>query len=1109
MAESQNVGGIHYDVAMDVKPMLSGERQVGSSLDRMEGNFDKASKSIDSAEKSMLSFSKAALAVSSAISIGAIVNMVDEWGQVAARIKMALKSVEGDIEKYGSIQERFLEISNRNGKAIEDTQLLYVGAATSMQELGYNTEQTIDYIESLSSSLTANASSANETQSMINALNKAMVSGKVAGENWNSIMNATPTLIGDIAKQLSIMRGGVKVTEQDVKKLAADGKISFQLFADAVIRAKDANNAMADSMDNTVADGFTKLTNSAKAYFGELNQGLGITRNISAGFAVLSENFDKVAAAAVIATSVIGARYVGALSESIKKKVSAASASVNYALGVRNVAQATKEETQALINNLSAEKAQVMARNQWLATQSVVNKQYGLSVSYQKEYQANAARIAAIDTQMATAKTQLAAATNQASIANRAYAASANMLRGGLALIGGPMGAATLAAGAIFYFYQKSQEAKQEALAFADSIEELKNKMKDMSDVALMGNIAEASKSIDAQKESIQDLKDELEILQDNYSYTARNTAEYQNRSENLEKIQRDIAIKTKELEEAQDKLAKTTKYVSDVTGELADRNKDLYDAMNSASGMAGKMGAAIGALQQRIKAAADEKARLNNEMRDNPETDDGKKAILNLKEQNELLGIKDKRQRAIRKAEMEAAKVTNNPTQRNEIIAESTAYYDLTEAERQREKQSKSSTKTSDDASKAIKKQLDEIERLSKGYDDGSKKLAQYDAVKALGDKASPEQKAQAERLAGELFDIEQRLADKRAALAANATATAEKLKSDEIEQLDRQLKANLVTEEQYQKRRAEINAEYSKKIAEENAKSVITPTQEMAGQLDPVQQLANENAQKLALIQEYVNQKVLTEEQGLALMNAANREYEQSRFDAMWGLWKGQNDLNNLMGTAIDSLSSGTATAVSAMLSGTQSAGDAMRNLANTALNAMIQQLMQMAVQALISRTILGTFMGGLGAIPNLASVASSVTSLSNIGGMGMPTDFRSYGGGRYNGGSVNPNSYYRFGEGGKPEILQTSSGKNYLLPGEGGKVIPNKDLQGGGSLPPIINVYQQASGATVDVSTEKGLNAQDVINIVVRNIMEGREISGAVSTHHNAPRKATGSL
>lgn len=386
-------------------------------------------------------------------------------------------------------------------------------------------------------------------------------------------------------------------------------------------------------------------------------------------------------------------------------------------------------------------------------------------------------------------------------------------------------------------------------------------------------------------------------------------------------------------------------------------------------------------------------------------------------------------------------------------------------------------------------------------------REAAILEAVLKLGKKATEQQIAEISELAGKEFDLKQAIKDREDAYKQNLGLQAAREQKLALEQLDRQLNANLVTEEQYQKRRAEINAEYSKKIAEENAKSVITPTQEMAGQLDPVQRLANENAQKLALIQEYVNQKVLTEEQGLALMNAANREYEQSRFDAMWGLWKGQNDLNNLMGTAIDSLSSGTATAVSAMLSGTQSAGDAMRNLANTALNAMVQQLMQMAVQALITRTILGTFMGGLGAIPNIASVASSVTSLSNIGGMGMPTDFRSYGGGRYNGGSVNPNSYYRFGEGGKPEILRTSSGKNYLLPGEGGKVIPNKDLQGGGSLPPIINVYQQASGATVDVSTEKGLNEQDVINIVVRSIAEGREVSGAMATYHNASRKALG--
>ncbi|HIE0659303.1 TPA: tape measure protein [Providencia rettgeri] len=1103
MSESQSVGGIHYDVAMDVKPLLSGEKQVYTSLDRMEGSFNKASKSIESAEKSMFSFSKAAVAVTSALSVGAIVHAVDEWGQMAARIKMALKSVEGDIEKYGEIQERFLEISNRNGKAIETVQSLYAGSATSMKELGYSTQQTIDYIESLSSAFTANATGVQQTESAMNALNRAMVVGTLKGNDWHSVLNATPSVVGDIAKELSRLRGGVKVTENEVKKMAMETGISMKLFVDSTTAAKDANNALADSMDNTIQDGFTKLTNSAKAYYGELNQTLGITRSVSAGFAVLTENFDKVSSAITAMVAIGAAKYFGSLANSMKNSTIQ---TINQSKAIRENANAQLEAAQQAQRRAAAEVRNAKLDRARLQNNIDQNKRSQQSVLLSNEIIAAQQRERAAKLALVQANNAVAASQERINAASAIGARAVGILKSAMALVGGPAGVAMLAGGALLYYWQQAETAKQKSLDFADSIESLTNRMKELSDVALMGNVAEASNSIDAQREAIEKLQGELQTLNDNYQWTIKNTADWQNKSESLEKQQREIAIKTKEIDEAQSKLARTIKYVSDATGELTTRNKELYDAMNDATGIAGKMGAAIGALQKKIKAAADAQRDLNDAKREEPETEEGKKAILNLKEENELLRIKDKRQRAIRKAEMEAAKVTNNPTQRNEIIAESTAYYDLTEAERQREKQSKSSTKTSDDASKAIKKQLDEIERLSKGYDDGSKKLAQYDAVKALGGKASPEQIAEAERLAGELYDIQQRLTDKRAALEANATATAEKLKSDEIEQLDRQLKANLVTEEQYQKRRAEINAEYSKKIAEENAKSVITPTQEMAGDLDPVQRLANENAQKLALIQEYVNQKVLTEEQGLALMNAANREYEQSRFDAMWGLWKGQNDLNNLMGTAIDSLSSGTATAVSAMLSGTQSAGDAMRNLANTALNAMIQQLMQMAVQALITRTILGTFMGGLGAIPNIASVASSVTSLSNIGGMGMPTDFRSYGGGRYNGGSVNPNNYYRFGEGGKPEILQTNSGKNYLLPGEGGRVISNKDLQGGSgsgvSLQVIIENH--VSNAMVEPRMERGLNGDDVARIIIKDMNEKGPIHRSVINNTTAGPK-----
>lgn len=1108
---STNLGEIVYDVSMDVQQLLVSQRVLEQRLGRLDSSFDRTSRSVDNASESMFSFSKAAMAVTSAISAGVIINAVDEWGQMAARIKMALDSAEGSIEKYGEIQKRFLEISNRNGKAVETTQEIYAGSASAMKELGYNTEQTIDYIESLSSAFTLNATSAMQTESATNALNRAMVTGVLRGNDWHSVLNAMPSVVGNIAKELSKLRGGVKVTENDVKKMAMTTGVSMKLFIDSMRGAKDENNALADSMDNTVADGFTKLANSAKAYFGELNQGLGVTRTMSAGFAVLSENFDKVASAAAIAAIVIGSRYATSLSASVKAKFSDIAASTAQAKATHQAALADQYAATTKVRKTWADKeaalsAVALAQAEYQVARGSAAEALALDNLIAKKRIATNASIAHTQAE----KAEAAAIANTATAA-RAASFGVNALKSGLALLGGPLGVAMLAGGALLYFWQEAETAKQKALDFADAIEELKNKIKEMSYESLKGAIADANDSIDEQKKVIEELEEELEGLRTKYKYLKTDYRGWVDVSSKLADAQRKVDQKTRDLKEAQDKLARTTKFVTMATEEMTSKVSDATSVFTESISKGNSLAQSVGLLAAKLKEAADAQRDLNDAQGEMPKTEAGEKYIQSLKDQNKLLEIQDKKKRAITKAEIEAKKVTENPEQIEEAKKLAEKNYELTEAERKRESAAKKSTSSDESEAKKRATQLAELANANKVAALETKGLhreaAILEAVLKLGKKATEQQIAEITELAGKEFDLKQAIKDREDAYKQNLGLQAAREQKLALEQLDRQLNANLVTEEQYQKRRAEINAEYSKKIAEENAKSVITPTQEMAGQLDPVQRLANENAQKLALIQEYVNQKVLTEEQGLALMNAANREYEQSRFDAMWGLWKGQNDLNNLMGTAIDSLSSGTATAVSAMLSGTQSAGDAMRNLANTALNAMVQQLMQMAVQALITRTILGTFMGGLGAIPNIASVASSVTSLSNIGGMGMPTDFRSYGGGRYNGGSVNPNSYYRFGEGGKPEILRTSSGKNYLLPGEGGKVIPNKDLQGGGSLPPIINVYQQASGATVDVSTEKGLNEQDVINIVVRSIAEGREVSGAMATYHNASRKALG--
>ncbi|MCY0801198.1 phage tail tape measure protein [Providencia rettgeri] len=430
-------------------------------------------------------------------SASAAISTVDEWGQMSARITMALKSVEGSAHRYDEIQQRFLTISNRNGKAIETTQELYIGTASAMKELNYNTTQTVDYIESMSSAFTANAASAQKTESALNAINKATIEGKVAGENWKAIMNATPSVLVDIAKELERTNGGMAVTESQVKKLAAEGKISFKLFADAMINAKDANNALADSMDNTVADGFTRVANSAKSFFGELNRGTGATKPIVSLLISLSDNFDKVAVAGSLMVGVGLSRYLGSLTLNTKNL---AKETVNSYLSQVN-------HTNQQIRSLQVTQMRIKDERQLLVDtrQSLVAKRMVAATDRER---------AIIDAQLAKNTKALIALANQETAANTKLAASRRLLNSMtsvtsmmgrglssvLSLVGGLPGAIMLGAGAWYAVKQQQEAAHQSALEYANALDEITRRTKTMTLTESSDEAKKVEKTLEAQR---------------------------------------------------------------------------------------------------------------------------------------------------------------------------------------------------------------------------------------------------------------------------------------------------------------------------------------------------------------------------------------------------------------------------------------------------------------------------------------------------------------------------------------------------------------------------------------------------------------------------------
>lgn len=1130
------VGEIVYQVQMDVAQLLTSQRQLDQRLRNMEGGFDRATRSVNDTETAMFSLSKAAALVTSALSAGAIIHAVDEWGQMAARIKMALNSVEGDIERYAEIQKRFLEVSNRNGKAIETVQGLYAGSATSMKELGYNTTQTVDYIESLSSAFTANATGAQQTESAMASLNRAMVVGTLKGNDWHAVLNATPSVVNDIAKEISRMRGGIKVTENDVKKMAMEGGISMQIFANAMIAARKENNALADSMDNTVADGFTKLTNSAKAYYGELNQAYGVTRTMSAAFADITANFDTFANIANVVALVVGARLVGAFSASIKTKILDAAASVKQAQAYAVTAKeaeyaATAERRKAFADKESTASAVALAQAEYNVAKG--SSAEGLALDNLNAKKTIARNASLLYTQALKAE---AAAAEAAAIAARNASGILGVLRGGLALIGGPMGAAMLAGAAIMYFSESSKQAKQDASDFADSLDELNGKLKEMSFNALNGAIGKTTENIEVQEGAVKDLKDEIADLNSQYDKAGERNYSLAGAEKDREKILNKIKIKTAELEVATNKLNDMQSFLAQATAEVNARVSESEKIFGGATDGAGKLANMVQWLAGQMRNAADEQDNLNSKLANQEfRSEEGDKYIQQLKEQNELLSITDKRERAIaaeRQRQLKAGTLADSE-QMKDALSLIGANYDLAEAERERDSTGKKSAsdalKSAKAVADALKNQQAAVDRLNKGYKEGSVELAKYDAAKALGDKASPVQIAQAEKLAAEKFAIEQRSADQKAALDANVLAKAKQTRDDDLAQLERQLKAGDVTFEQSQKRRAEIAEEYSNKISSETSKNAVNFVAENRAQIDPVQALANENAKKLALMDsyqkaekallqqsyqdgqlsydQYIAAKQATDAQYLALKAAQDKQYQEQQLAAQWELLSQQSLGYDMLTSAVDSLSGNASNAITGLITQTMSWSDAARSLGNTMLNSVVNSIVQVGVE-MAKNFILGQTLGVATQAANAsaavaggaaalaawtpAAIAASIATMgaASASGLGAYTAAQATGaatsigmkaltiaGARKDGGPVSAGEMYRVGEGGKPEIFKASNGNQYMIPGDNGKVISNRDI-GGGQVPVTVNINDYSSGGSrIDSQARQDSNGMTI--------------------------------
>ncbi|MBZ1846682.1 phage tail protein [Klebsiella pneumoniae] len=466
---------------------------------------------------------------------------------------------------------------------------------------------------------------------------------------------------------------------------------------------------------------------------------------------------------------------------------------------------------------------------------------------------------------------------------------------------------------------------------------------------------------------------------------------------------------------------------------------------------------------------------------------------------------------------------------QKEDLIAQSRVVAALEEkkkAQEEADRNNKRAAASSENVSQKLANLKQQSELAAGSTQELSREQAILTAQLSLGKGATQEQIALAGQYAAKKWDT---------ANAIKAQAAAEKLLPEarenasykqDILDLNAALNAMRISQEQYYETSERLEATHQANIAKIRSQQAVSPTQEAQGQIDPVQQLANQHAQELALIQQFEQQGVLAHENALALKNAADRQYEQQRIAAQWEILSQQSLGYNMLTSAVDAFSGNASNAITGLLTGTMSAQEAMRSLGNTILNSVINSIVQVGVEAL-KNYILGQTLGAasvatsVGLAATTASAwapAAAMASLASFGANAGPAaagisstvglaNGLALAGARYNGGPVSAGGLYQVGEKGKPEIYQASTGKQYMIPGDNGKVISNKDMQSGGGISVQVNVINQSTGATVQSADGYMQDGSAVVDLLITDMERGGPVSSQMQQTFGLNRKASG--
>ncbi|HBW9911369.1 TPA: tape measure protein [Klebsiella pneumoniae] len=1146
MAGTFDAGSVIYEVDMDTSRLLAARREVDAALNglngsmgRLEASVNRTERSIGSMERTMSSLSGVAKGLLAALSVQQVASYADAWTELNNKVANSVRTGETQAE----VMQRIFDVSQATQSSLNGTATLYARLERGTRTYNTSAEDLTRLTTIINQGFAVSGATAQEAENAIIQLSQGIASGVLRGEEFNSVSEQGSRLMVALADSMGVSIG-------QLRAMAAQGQLTTDVVVKGLLSQGDAIGKEFANTTVSIAKGLQVAGNNVTKFFGENST----VKSFAAGFRdsviTISENLETLGTALIGAAAIMGGRFAGALAMATAAQASRVKATIQGIVATRQSAQ-----QEAAAASVTARKA-AADKDAALSALNVATAEYNVAKGSAAEAFAleNVIRLRGIyvatSAEAALANNALAASQAKVAATGITFANTMKVVNSVTAPLGGPIGVIAIVAAGWYLYSQRQAEARKEAIAFADTVPDVIKRLKDMNLAQAQGVRADTVTSIEAQKEAISDLKDTISGLQSDYEkYTtlARQygVTEDQNNgfvikardaANELAKKRRDLDGATATLKQTEDALhlinIQVNQGIVDQMRAARDNAIAIAEAEKQASFLGGTqafLAEKLGQSTQALKAFNSESLKINWGGKE------GEKLIKQAERRlalSKLEGEAKARQQAAYDAE--DAGVTDD-----RAIKRLQDNYAATERNTQaRKDQKKEDNAAASEAKKLANQQESVAQKLANlkqqselaagSTQELGREQAMLRAEQSLGKSASADQVQQARNYAAAVWDTAAAIKARNAVpeLKENADYNAQKSQLETLKDAKDAQGNLIISQQQYNQASEQLEQQHQVNLAKIRAGQVVTPQQQAQGEIDPVQRLANQHAQELALIQQFETQKGQITQRGLELMNAANTQYEQQRIAAQWEIWRQQNAGYEVAAAAFDSFAGNASNALTGIITGSMSVSEAMRSLGSTVLNSVINSFVQMGVEWLKS-VIMGQ--AGMTAASGMAiaqgqliaasmAPAAAMTSLATAGANAIPAQAGiastvgmaqalSIAGARYNGGPVSAGGLYQVGEKGKPEIYQASTGKQYMIPGDNGKVISNKDMNGG-QVQVNIQFYDQTSGGQHSFQAQASQEGSVVtVEGFLTDVDRNGPMSSAIQSAFGLGRKAQG--